>query len=81
MEANPVKMRVQGYNFWAHGELEIVVITLLFFRVKRTESLVAYKSKKKYRKSVKAHKDNILKQFILKIFGTCLPDPPGNRRT
>ena len=80
MEAKPVKMRVQGYTFWAQGELEIVVITLLFFRMKRTESLVAYKSKK-YRKSVKAHKDNILKQPILKSFGTCLPDPPGNCRT
>ena len=41
MEANPVKMRVQGYTFWADSELEIVVITLLFFRMKRTESLVA----------------------------------------
>ena len=60
MEANPVKKRVQGYTYRAHGELEIVVITLLFFRMKRTESLVAYKSKK-CRKSVKAHKDNILK--------------------
>ena len=25
MEANPVKIRLQGYNFRAHGELEIMV--------------------------------------------------------